>query len=72
MATAQKNGLVKTRTKKFHIYKVEVNDEIKLIRATTKAKALKVAVSNIMIAIPTPDELVDLVKQGIDVEESKA
>jgi len=59
---------VRTRKVKFHIYKVEINGEIKLVRASSKAAAIRVAFSPITVSIPTPEELVDLVKQGIEVD----
>ena len=61
-----------TRTAKIHIYKVEVNGEIKLVRASSRSKAIKYAAKPIEAVIPSADELVDLVKQGVEVEDVDA
>lgn len=61
-----------TKTRKLHIYRVEINGEAKLVRATSRAKALKVVTKDVTVAIPDANELVDMIKQGIEVEESEA
>lgn len=60
------------RVAKFHIYMVEINGEVKLIRTTSRAKALKHVRTPIVATIPTVDQLVELVKQGVNVEEVEA
>lgn len=57
------------RVARIKIYKVEINDEVKMVRTTTRAKAIKHFTKNISAVIPTPDELVELVKTGVNVEE---
>ena len=57
------------RVARIKIYKVEINDEVKMVRTTTRAKAIKHFIKNISAVIPTPDELVELVKTGVNVEE---
>lgn len=61
-----------TRVAKMKIYKVEVNGEVKLVRTTTRAKAIKNYTKNITAVIPTADELVELIKNDVNVEEVEA
>lgn len=60
------------RTPKIHIYLVEVNGEVKLVRTTSRAKAIKHFTKNVSARIPSADELVDLVKNDVAVEEVEA
>lgn len=57
------------RTPRIHIYKVEVNGEFKLVRTTSRAKAVNNYRQEIKAVIPTADELVALVKEGVNVDE---
>lgn len=58
------------RTQKHHIYAVTVNSATRLIRALSRAKAIKHVVHPIEAVIPSAEELVDLVKQEVEVEEA--
>ena len=60
------------RVAKIHIYLVEVNGEVKLVRTTSRAKAIKHFTKNVSARIPSADELVDLVKNDVAVEEVEA
>ena len=57
------------------IYRVTngTNGTSRLVRAITKAQATHhVAKSVFAASIPTADELVNLVKQGVEVEDTRA
>lgn len=60
----------KTRSKRNHIYKIEINDEVKLVRATSRFKAVKHVMPKAKVVIPSADDLVKLVQDGILVEDA--
>lgn len=58
------------RTTKPHIYVVEIaNGEKKMVRTTSRSKAIKHVIFPIEAHIASQDELVALLGQQIDVEE---
>jgi len=57
------------RAVKMHIYVVNINGEMKLVRTTSRSKAIKHIVMPVESHIATQDELVDLLGQQIAVEE---
>lgn len=59
------------RTQKVHIYRVEVDGEVKLIRAMSRSRAKNYVLNRtVTISIPSQDELVDLIKTDIAVEDA--
>lgn len=59
------------RTAKVHIYKVEIDGEVKLVRTTSRSRAIKhFLIKDVKAAIPTQDELVELVKNDVVVEDA--
>lgn len=64
-----KTATTEKRTPKTHIYKVEVNGEVKLVSTTSRAKAIKHFTKGIIAVIPSQTELVELVKNDVVVEE---
>lgn len=61
-----------TRVAKSHIYKVEIDGEVKLVRTTSRARAIKhfLKRENITASIPTQDELFELAKADVVVENA--
>ena len=57
------------RSAKVKIYKVEINGEVKLVRTTTRAKAIKNFTKDIVASIPSVDELVELIKADVSIED---
>lgn len=69
-----KNSEVKeraTRTTKNHIYVVNINGEMKLIRTTSRSRAIKHVVMPVEAHIAGQDELVDLIGQQIEVQDAE-
>lgn len=60
------------RTAHIHIYVVTINGEPKLVRASSRARAIKAIVSPVEARIASQDDLVDLLGQGIGVENAGA
>lgn len=60
------------RVARIHIYMVDINGEIRMVRTTSRAKAIKHFKKGVKAEIPTPDQLVDLVKNDVAVEEFEA
>ena len=60
------------RVAKIHIYMVEINGEVKLVRTTSRAKAIKHFTKTTTAKIPTADQLVELVKNNVEVEDVEA
>jgi hypothetical protein len=58
------------RTKKTHIYKVNIGEDVRLVRANTRASAIKHAVNPVEANVATQDELVHLLGQNVEVEDA--
>lgn len=61
-----------TRVARIHIYAVNINDEVKLVRTTSRARAIKHFTRDVKAEIPSVDQLVELVKSGVEVEDVEA
>lgn len=59
------------RVAKSHIYRVEINGEVKMVQTTSRAKAIRHFTKEVKATIPTQRELVELVKEGVVVEEQE-
>lgn len=58
------------RVAKVKIYRVEMNGEVRLVKATAKPQVLKYIRKGLQVDIITQEDLIDCVRNGMNIEEA--